>query len=71
MKQIVRLAVLAGAAYLLMRYWEGGQRRRGARVADATGDSDVERDFHREALAPLGGLRATTAGQVPVPVAAE
>jgi hypothetical protein len=83
MNSILRLAVLAGAAYLVVRYWERQRQRPGASGADIAlwreplreagqdGQHEAQHDAQHEALAPLGGLRATLAGQTPLPVAPE
>jgi hypothetical protein len=66
MSPLVRLALLAGAAYLLTRYWQGGR----SALLSAAG-AMRPRDPQRDALAPLGGLRPSVAGQSPLPTAPE
>jgi hypothetical protein len=60
------MALLAGAAYLLTRYWERG---RPLHVSARGGPNP--HDPERDALAPLGGLRPSVAGQSPLSTASE
>lgn len=66
MTPLVRMALLAGAAYLLTRYWQGGR----SRLLSQRG-AERPHDPERDALAPLGGLRPSVAGQTPLPSAPE
>lgn len=66
MTLFVRLALLAGAAYLLTQSWQGGR----SPVLAGRGRARA-RDPERDALAPLGGLRHSAAGRSPLPTAPE